>query len=214
MGLREEKKEQQRRDILRAAIGLFRERGYDETRIQDIVEHVRISEATFFNYFPTKEALLEEYAIGSIEMYAEFLRTEIGDKTRPVPDRIRDLLRIIGRGLQQEDRQFMAIVATRSRLFHGGEGTVFERQVLAQTLLVGLFREGQDRGEIRADVDAKLLAEALTGAYTFTIVNWFTGRWKDPEPLEPRLVRVADIVLTGCQAPAASKRRRIQEAVR
>ncbi len=206
MGLREEKKEQQRRDILRAAIRLFRERGYDATRIQDIVERVRISEATFFNYFPTKDALLESYAIGRVEEYAGLLRAEIDDETRSVPDCIRDLLGVIGRALQQEDRQFMAVAATRSRLFYGGEGTVFERQVLAHSLLVRLLEEGQERGEIRGDIDAQALAEALTGAYTFTIVNWLTYRWKDAGLLEPRLVRVAEMFLDGCRAPVARAR--------
>ncbi len=206
MGLREEKKEQQRREILLAAIRLFRQRGYDETRIQDIIDCVRISEATFFNYFPTKDALLQSYAIGRVEAYADLLRAEIDDEARSVPDRIRDLLRIIAKALQQEDRPFMAIVATRSRLFYGGEGTVFERQVLAQSLLVRLFEEGQARGEIRNDTDPRALAEALTGAYSFTIVNWLTYRWQDVGPLEPRLLRVAEIFLDGCRAQVAPAR--------
>ena len=214
MGLREEKKHQQRAEILRASIRLFRKRGYEETRVQDIIDQVRVSEATFFNYFSSKEALLEEYAISRIEMYAELLRAEIRDETRSVPDRIRDLLRIIGVGLQQEDRELMAVVATRSKLFHGGEGTVFERQVLAQALLVQLFREGQARGEIRDDVDPKLLAESLTGAYTFTIVNWLTGRWNDAQPLSPRLVRVADLFLDGCRAGTAARSRQVAAARR
>ena len=214
MGLRDEKKEQQRRDILRAAIRLFRERGYDETRIQDIIAQVRISEATFFNYFPTKDALLEAYAVSRVEAYADLLRSEIDDVSRGVPDRIRDLLRAIGRVLQEEDRQFMAVVATRSRLFYGGEGTVFERQVLAQGLLVRLFQEGQERGEIRDDIAPNALAEMLTGAYSFSIVNWLTYRWKDQGLLETRLVNVAEAFLDGCRTPAAAPRRAERAAAR
>ena len=56
MGLREEKKAEQRRAILDTAAALFRKRGYEETRVRDIVERLRISEVTFFNYFPTKDA--------------------------------------------------------------------------------------------------------------------------------------------------------------
>lgn len=216
MGLREEKKRQQRGEILIAGIELFRQHGYDETRVQDIVDRVGVSEATFFNYFVSKEALLEEYAIGSVKLYSDLIRQEMADEDRSVPDRIRDLLRIIGLGLEQEDRQFMAVVATRSKLFYGGEGAMFEKQVLAQGLLATLFREGQSRGEIRSDVDANALAESLTGAYVFTIVNWLTGRWKDSGRLVPRMLRVADIVLEGCRtdAPAAAAPSRARRKVR
>jgi AcrR family transcriptional regulator len=218
MGLREEKKLQQRRDIMKAAVALFRKRGYEQTRVQDIIDAVGVSEATFFNYFPSKDALLEAYAVGRIEQYAALLRDKISDKRRSVPERVRDLLRTIGEALQQEDRQFMALVATRSRLFQGGEGNVFERQVQAHGTLVQLFREGQSRGEIRSELDPHLLAESLTGAYTFAIVNWLTGRWKDSELLSGRLVRVADVVLDGCRTtkraaararPAGSNGRRV-----
>lgn len=200
MGLREEKKQQQRRDILKAAVALFRKGGYQQTRVQDIIDAVGVSEATFFNYFPSKDALLEAYAIGRIEQYAALLRDEMADERRSVPERVRDLVRTIGEALQREDRRFMAVVATRSKLFEGGEGNVFERQVQAHGTLVQLFREGQSRGEIRAELDPYLLAESLTGAYTFAIVNWLTGRGKPGELLATRLVRVADVVLDGCRA--------------
>ncbi len=43
MGLREEKKVEQRRAILDAAVALFRKRGYEQTRVQDIITRLRIS---------------------------------------------------------------------------------------------------------------------------------------------------------------------------
>ena len=46
MGLREEKKTAQRRAILDAAVALFRRRGYEQTRVQDIIDRLRISEAS------------------------------------------------------------------------------------------------------------------------------------------------------------------------
>ena len=43
---------------MRAAAALFRKRGYEQTRVRDIIERLRISEVTFFNYFPSKDALI------------------------------------------------------------------------------------------------------------------------------------------------------------
>jgi AcrR family transcriptional regulator len=37
---------------------LFLEKGYEETTIEDIAEAVEISPSTFFNYFPSKEAVV------------------------------------------------------------------------------------------------------------------------------------------------------------
>src|SRR5208283_5377305 len=59
-GLRERKKARLRQEIIKTAIKLFRKHGYEETRIDDIVQILEISQPTFFRYFPTKDAVLRE----------------------------------------------------------------------------------------------------------------------------------------------------------
>jgi AcrR family transcriptional regulator len=58
MGLREKKKLETWRGIRTAALTLFGERGYEATTIEEIAEAANVSRATFFNYFPNKEALV------------------------------------------------------------------------------------------------------------------------------------------------------------
>lgn len=54
-GLRQRKKERRRKAIIEAAWGLFREKGYDATTIDEIADRAEISRRTFFRYFPCKE---------------------------------------------------------------------------------------------------------------------------------------------------------------
>lgn len=58
LGRRDRKVAATRRAILDAALGLFAERGFTDTTIEQIAERADVGQRTFFRYFPTKESVI------------------------------------------------------------------------------------------------------------------------------------------------------------
>ncbi len=55
-----EHRAKRREQILTAAVKMFVERGYAETKIQDLADQLCVAKGTVFHYFPTKEQLFYE----------------------------------------------------------------------------------------------------------------------------------------------------------
>lgn len=207
MGLREEKKEQQRRAILETAVGLFRERGFEQTRVQDVTERLRISEATFFNYFPTKQSVLEAAAVDLLDRTTALLHRDVEDADRPVLDRMEELVRSFATHFAG-DREFAGLLALNAQLW-----LLRRQRQETYDLLTGLLEEGQRRGEVRKDLPASQLAELFTAVVLVTISNWLlapddecAGDTIHEDPLDERLLKAWQVLSDGAAAPASSRR--------
>lgn len=60
-GLRERQKQELRALIYETALELFRTQGFEATSVQTIVVAAGIAKGTFFNYFPSKDHVLQEW---------------------------------------------------------------------------------------------------------------------------------------------------------
>ena len=198
MGLREDKKAALRDRLHETASAMFRERGFDGTRIRDVIDEVGVSEATFFNYFPTKEALLHHSARQTKDFYGIFLVHLLARADEPAIDRLRELSRAIG-AVCAADRDLMATVLRRTSLFTGASGDDEATDKENYARLAELFRQGQARGEIGRAHDPMQLAELFIAIHTLTITNWATRYWGDSGELEPRLASALDVLLLGCR---------------
>ena len=55
-----EKGEKRKQELLRIAYRMFIQKGYEETSIDEIIAEAHIAKGTYYYYFPSKEATLEE----------------------------------------------------------------------------------------------------------------------------------------------------------
>jgi AcrR family transcriptional regulator len=154
---RERKKLETRRTLLEAASVLFREKGYNETTIEEITGRADVAKGTFFNYFASKEVLLSELAVWGVEQLDAALDVSKGAPPSPVA-RIKLLMRLLYEHAAQDID--LAGHAYAVRLCNPPPPP---RR--AERRLFGLFRdlvaEAQSCGEIRSDVDAELASDLL-----------------------------------------------------
>lgn len=192
---RERKKRETREGLLEAAAALFREKGYDETTVEEITRSADVAKGTFFNYFPSKQALLGDLTAWRFAQLREMLGVRYGAPDSPT-GRIKLLMRLVHEQMIDDWQLFQQAWATRLGKpppeHHGAK-----RRLTG--LLSDLVREAQECGEIRADVDAELVGDLLFVAYfrRHAICVRENGM---PPPVEDS-TRVVDLVMDGLAGP-------------
>ena len=87
-GRRAENKERTKRDILEAALSLFRKKGFYETTTKEISKKAKIAEGTLFNYFKTKEDLALFFFEREMESLVSWFENEKRLQDAPLAERL------------------------------------------------------------------------------------------------------------------------------
>jgi AcrR family transcriptional regulator len=82
------KQEAQRKKIVQGAIGLFVQKGYRKTSVDDIIKTLGISKGTFYHYFDSKEDLLDKVCVCMSEEILVPLKKIVDDKKLNALDKL------------------------------------------------------------------------------------------------------------------------------
>jgi len=160
---RERRPDERPRELIDAALSVFAERGYHNTRLDDVAEAAGVTKGTIYHYFDTKEDLLlnviEHYqtlAFGRVEDVLQNTRLAASTRIRLLirkmfsvgEGRSRSLLALLVRGIAHE------VPRVHEQWLKDGP-------VRLWSLVAELVEEGKERGEFRSDADADVAARLL-----------------------------------------------------
>lgn len=181
---RERKKEQTRRRIFEAAIALFRDKGFEQTTVDEITERADVGRGTFFNYFPRKESVLAFLSEERLEV-AEENGQQLLAEARPARDKLVEVYAFAS-AAYTEDRELSRYVFSEwmQRSFVPTE----EAGCRWEKLLRMIIEQGQRNGELRTDVEAERMESVLSSVYMSTLYFWLCCPLGMPEGSDFALV--------------------------
>jgi AcrR family transcriptional regulator len=171
-GLRERKKVRLRTQIIETSLRLFCERGYEGTRIDDIVATLEISQPTFFRYFPSKDAVLRDVGRLRYDRIKKHLEDELSSNASTA-ERLREMYQTMAEEVEADRPLWRAMVLSGAMdPVHSPE--MRQPGEVALGLLREIIVEGQKRGEITASFSSVELAKFMQALYTAVVRSWVT----------------------------------------
>ena len=173
LGLRERKKQRSRELIAATARELFIERGFEAVPVTEIARAAEVSEATVFNYFPTKEDLL----YSRLEAFEEELLSAIRERHAG-----ESVLAAFGRFLSvprgllaSEDPDVVEQLAAIVRVIAESPSLLArEQQIYAKYTASLATLLAEDRGTDPNDVGPWIIANTLIGVHQ-ALVDYSRG---------------------------------------
>ncbi|MGE0846616.1 MAG: TetR/AcrR family transcriptional regulator [Flavobacteriaceae bacterium] len=166
-GLRERKKHRQRLDLIETAARLFRQNGYDATRMDDIAAAGEVSTKTVYNYFPTKQALLAALLQEDRAQLLAAYEIVISDPPEHLPEALAALMRAdIGQVLTPEDKKlWRELIAAEVRTDQTGDTQFATNRALFLKYIEELLTVFNKKNILSRDVPIRGAAELCYSIY-------------------------------------------------
>src|SRR3954463_5752420 len=146
---RDRKRAETKERIFGEAMRLFAEKGYQATTVDEITEKADVAKGTFFNYFPTKEHVLEHFS------RIQLSRIEQAREQVVRGENLRDVLLQMVKNLYEEPsksrtftRGFLGLAMANPEI-----GKVMSETLQkARAILAAILEQGRRHGQLKSEL--------------------------------------------------------------
>jgi len=179
-------------NILEGALKVFGEKGFDETTISAISKAAKISDATIYEYFSSKEDVL--FSIPKVYTQREYERLkEIGRFIHCPKERLRAIIQAYLE-FYEKNRLYTSVVMLSlkgNRNFLKSDAYKIIRE--ASRTIVETFNDGVQRQIFRDDLDPYLVRNMILGFIEHLTIQWLLV--ERPESLTQNLDQIFNMCM-------------------
>lgn len=167
-----------RAELLKIAASLFKEQGFQATKLADIAKAAGLDRATVYYYVGSKEELFQETVESVLDANISAAHALIADASLRAVDRLRSIFVTLMKSYEEEYPATFVYIQEQMHQVEAWE-TAWAQEILRKTrafdqTLLGFIRSAIAEGDLRGDIPPRLVENALFG-----MLNW-THRWFVP----------------------------------
>ncbi len=186
---RQKQKARLRRELFEAALALFEEHGYEGTTVQQITDAVQVAKGTFFNHFPTKEHVLQQW-------YNELTFSSLEAARQRDSANAEDAVCSLFVDMARRGQVARGLLAAKAR--HSSNPLLIEAERTQDEMVDHFVREalqaGKERGEFEDGFDVTFFSGLLGAVLTGTSREWGSAQQQSDVAI-PDLVELVEVRL-------------------
>lgn len=153
-----------RKQILRAAVEVFAERGFHRTRVSDIAQRAGVAYGLIYHYFESKDDVLNSVFEENWNVFLKVLR-DLRDKTEEsAASKLRSVSELLIDALEVAPSIIQVIIQEILRSNRFAQSAKVSAFNEAFSIVKEIIESGQQASEFRESVDAQVAAYMFFGA--------------------------------------------------
>lgn len=163
---------EKRKLLLDAAVRVFAKKGYHACRVGDIAKEAGVAYGLLYHYFTSKEEVLETIFRETWTQMLQLIEA-VEEAGEPARIQVRKVVAIVLRSWELDPDLIRVLVREVTRSPHLQQE--IEEIGHAFDALERIIRRGQEQGEFRRELDARLTSRILYGALEQILTTWVLG---------------------------------------
>lgn len=197
-----------KKQILKAAVEVFAERGFHRTRVSDIAKRAGVAYGLIYHYFDSKDDVLNCVFEENWGVFLKVLRDLEANAELTAGEKLRSIAALLIDALQVAPATIQVIiqeVSRSDRFVHAEKVHAFEG---AFSVVRQIIEGGQKKREIRSEVSPQVGAYIFFGALETICTGFMLGHIRCSTPEEAQVVKhtVEQVLLLGLLDPKGAKK--------
>ncbi len=190
--MKDEKKHQR---ILKAAVKVFAEKGFYNSRVSEIAKEANVADGTIYLYFKNKDDILISLFEEEFGRIVENMRKELAKETDPL-QKIR-IFAIMHLNIVSKQQQLGEVLGVEVR-----QSSKFMKEYINNpfieylNLIRSIVVEGQEKGLIRKDLTPGIMKRALFGALDEMARYWVLST-KKKHSINEAALQISEVFIRG-----------------
>lgn len=195
---------QRRKQILKAAVEAFAEKGFHATRVSDVARRAGVAYGLVYHYFSSKDDLLETVFRENWSIFLKVLEELHDDTTIPAVEKLSRVAGLLVDALQVVPATMQVIIQEVSRSARFVQPEKLEAFQAAFEAIEVIIEQGQEAGQIDAEIDRRVAAHMFMGALETVCTGVMLGHIDCSNPDESARVKqtISRVLMGGIRQPS------------
>jgi len=186
------KKIETENNIYEAGMGLFQEKGFANTSMQDISERAGVAKSTIFNYFKSKEEILLRFGrnqVAQLKKSVQCLPSEMDTKSK-----IMEILSEDAGGVEKS-KDIARVSLVEAYKYDWAYSLEAQNRVELASVYEQILVEGQKKGDICSNIDCEHISGLIVAIYFHALYT--SMEFDDSIDIKDYVIKSIDVLWNG-----------------